>query len=296
MERRWDEPLRALQLLEAEFDRFTRTQPRAPDEGARERIRRLAEEAPALWRASTTTAADRPQVVRLLVDRVVLTVDPDDDRVAVRVEWAGGTVREQTIHREIRGYKNPQSWPRLSARLATLHGRGETPKAIAAILDQQGFRPPKRASRFTAGMVRRLLHELGLRERVSRSLASAAVLSPDERWLHDLARLLAVSPHTLHGWRKRGWMLARQIGGRGGPWAVWADPDRAGPPAGLAGLPAFVGRPGAVGGIAGAGTTSWMTRRPRPDAREAGPVPHTTCFLEGTVPDASRTRCIGSWT
>jgi hypothetical protein len=223
LERRWDEALQALQLLEAEFDRFTRTQPRALDERDRERIRRLAEEAPALWRASTTTAADRRQVVRLLVDRVVLTVDLGDDRVAVRVEWAGGAAGERTIHRPVQGYRNQQSWPALKARLAELHGRGEEPKAIAAMLDHEGFRPPKQASGFTAGMVRRLLHELGLRPRVSRASSSPAVLSPDERWLHDLARALGLSPHTLHGWRKKGWMRARQIGGRGGPWAVWAD-------------------------------------------------------------------------
>lgn len=223
LERRWDEALQALQLLEVEFDRFTRTQPRAPDERDRERIRRLAEEAPALWRASTTTVADRRQVVRLLVDRVVLTVDPGDDRVAVRVEWAGGAVGERTIHRPVQGYRNQQSWPALKARLAELHGRGEEPKAIAAMLDREGFRPPKQASGFTAGMVRRLLHELGLRPRVPRASSSPAVLCPDERWLHDLARALGLSPHTLHGWRKKGWMRARQIGGRGGPWAVWAD-------------------------------------------------------------------------
>jgi hypothetical protein len=178
---------------------------------------------PAVWRAPTTTPADRRQVVRLLVDRVVLSVAPGDDRVAVRVEWAGGAVRERTIHREVQGYKNQQLWASLSARLATLHGRGETPKAIAALLDRDGFRPPKRASQFTAGMVRRLLHELGLRPRVPRSPAAAEALSPDEWWLHDLARVLGLSPHTLHGWRKKGWLQVRQVGGRGGPWVVWAD-------------------------------------------------------------------------
>jgi transposase-like protein len=72
-------------------------------------------------------------------------------------------------------------------------------------------------------MVRRLLHELGLRPRVPRSPASAAVLSPGEWWLHDLARVLGLSPHTLHGWRKTGWLHARQVGDRGGPWAVSGD-------------------------------------------------------------------------
>src|SRR5512135_1451009 len=47
LERRWDETLQAVQQLEAEFDRFSRTQPRLLDEIDRERIRRLAGEAPA---------------------------------------------------------------------------------------------------------------------------------------------------------------------------------------------------------------------------------------------------------
>ena len=72
-------------------------------------------------------------------------------------------------------------------------------------------------------MVRRLLHELGLRPARPRASASAAVLSPGEWWLHDLAQALGLSPHTLHGWRREGWLRARQVGGRGGPWAVWAD-------------------------------------------------------------------------
>jgi transposase-like protein len=71
-------------------------------------------------------------------------------------------------------------------------------------------------------MVRRLLHELGLRPRVPRRAASAEALSPGEWWLHDLARDLGLSPHTLHGWRKKGWVHVRQVGGRGGPWAMWA--------------------------------------------------------------------------
>lgn len=223
LERRWEEALVSVQQVEAEFDRFARTQPRLLGEADRERIRRLAGEVPALWQATSTTPADRRQVVRLLVERVVLTVDQGDDHVAVRVEWAGGAVREQVIHRAVPGYKNQHSYACLCKRLSTLHGRGETPEAIATVLDREGFRPPKRASRFTAGMVRRLLDELGLRPRVPRSPAPAGVLSADERWLHDLARDLALSPHTLHGWRKKGWLHARQVGGRGGPWAVWAN-------------------------------------------------------------------------
>ncbi|WZO96095.1 recombinase family protein [Isosphaeraceae bacterium EP7] len=222
LERRWDEALQAVRKAEEDFNRFLRAQPRLLGPADRERIRRLAAEVPSLWHAPTTTHADRRQIVRLLIDRVVLTVDSDNDHVNVRVEWAGGAVRERTLPREVFGCTKQRQWKPLSCRLAALHGLGETPNVIATILDQEGFRPPKRATRFTGGIVRRLLHELGLRARVPRQTA-AGFLASGEVWLHDLAQTLALSPYTLHGWRKKGWMHTRQLGGRGGPWTVWVD-------------------------------------------------------------------------
>lgn len=96
LERMWDEALREVQRLEAEFERFTRTCPRLLGDADREQMRRLAEEVPALWHAPSTKAADRRQIARLLLERVVLIVDPESDEVAVRVEWAGDAVRERS--------------------------------------------------------------------------------------------------------------------------------------------------------------------------------------------------------
>lgn len=222
LERRWDEALRAVLEAEEELERLLRARPRTLGEADRGRIRRLAAEVPTLWHAPTTTHADRRQIARLLIDRVVLTLDPGGEHIHVRIEWAGGAVCERALPRQVIGYKGQRQWESLSERLAELHGAGETPKLIAAALDRAGFRPPKRATRFTDGMVRRLLHELGLRPRVPRR-TTTGVLSSNEVWLHDLAQTLALSPHTLHGWRRKGWVHSRQLGGRGGPWAVWAD-------------------------------------------------------------------------
>ena len=69
---------------------------------------------------------------------------------------AGGAVRERTLPREGVGYKKQEQSKPLSCRLAALHGLGEAPNVIATILDPEGFRPPKRATRFTGGIVRRL--------------------------------------------------------------------------------------------------------------------------------------------
>jgi DNA invertase Pin-like site-specific DNA recombinase len=221
LEQRWDELLREVVRLEADFDRFNRTQPRPLGEADRDKVRRLAEQVPAVWHAPTTTPADRRQIVRLLVDRVVLTVEPSEERMAVRLEWCGGAVRNETFRRPVQSYRQQRDWPQLSARLATLHEQKQTPAEIAIALNRAGFRPPKRSTVFTAGMVRRLLDNLGLRPRVSRSRTGAEVLAAGERWLHDLASDLGLSPHTLHGWRKKGWLHGRQVGGRGGQWVMW---------------------------------------------------------------------------
>jgi len=223
LERRWDEALQEVQRLEADYDRFARSQPRLLGESDRAQIQRLAEEVPALWYAPTTTAGDRRQIARLLIERVVLTIDPADDRTAVRLEWAGGAAQDHRVRRAVRGYDAQSDWPQLSARLTTLQGEGRTPAVIAATLDEEGFRPPKRAERFTAAMVRRLLDKLGLRPRIARCKGLSDERAAGEWWLHELAKHLGLSPHTLHGWRRKGWLHARQICGRGGPWTVWAD-------------------------------------------------------------------------
>jgi hypothetical protein len=159
----------------------------------------------------------------LRIDRVVRVVDPGDDRIAVRVEWAGGAVREHECRRDVSGYRRPRDWPRLSARLAALYRDGRTPKESAVVLNGEGCRPPRRAGQFTPGVVRRRLDDLGLRVRIPRKPAGEVSLEPGGQWSHETAGVLGLSPHTLHGWRKKGWLHARQVGSRGGPWAVWAD-------------------------------------------------------------------------
>jgi hypothetical protein len=190
---------------------------------ARRRAPAAPRAAAALGHAPSTTAADRRQIARLLLERVVLTVDPASGVAGIRVEWAGGAVREQAIRRAVRSYHDQGDWPRLSARRAALYRRGQTPPRTAAALGQDGFRPPKRSTRFTAGVVRRLLDELGSRPRAPRCTSSGNLPAAGERWLSELASLPGVSPYTPHGWRGKGWLHARRVGGRGSPWAVWVS-------------------------------------------------------------------------
>lgn len=58
------EKLRAQQVLEEQFHRFERQQPRLLSSEEQEAIRRLAADIPALWEAPTTTDAERKEIIR----------------------------------------------------------------------------------------------------------------------------------------------------------------------------------------------------------------------------------------
>src|SRR5439155_13249713 len=85
LERCWEEALQAEARLKEDYDRFLHTLPVPLGAEGRARVRALAEDIPALWRAPTTTAADRKEIVRCLIERVVVQVRPDNEHVAVTI-------------------------------------------------------------------------------------------------------------------------------------------------------------------------------------------------------------------
>ena len=78
LERQWEEALRNHRDLAEEYDRFLKEQPPHLSEDQRARILALSSDLPALWNAPETTAADRKEIIRLVVDRVVVHVRADE--------------------------------------------------------------------------------------------------------------------------------------------------------------------------------------------------------------------------
>jgi Recombinase/Recombinase zinc beta ribbon domain len=93
LERRWEEALKAQRQLDDAYDRFVRSAPAELSDSALSAIRALAADLSAVWSAATTTPADRQRIARLLLERVVVTVDKASERVDVMLHWVGGAVR-----------------------------------------------------------------------------------------------------------------------------------------------------------------------------------------------------------
>ncbi len=87
LEGHWEEALQAEAEVKVEYERFLASQPLPLSVEERAMIRRFSENIPALWHAPTTTAAERQAIVRLLLERVTVSVQGDTEQVDVEVHW-----------------------------------------------------------------------------------------------------------------------------------------------------------------------------------------------------------------
>ena len=153
-----------------------------------------------------------------------MTVEGESDRTEVELHWAGGFVSHHALSRSVQTYEQLANYQELVAHIEQLRTQRKTLIEIAASLNAEGFRPPKRASQFTKGIVSRFLLERQVRRgtRASRS-SNVHCLEAGEWWLADLACELSMPIATLHRWRRVGWVVARKVPAARGQWAIIAD-------------------------------------------------------------------------
>ncbi len=224
LERRWEEALKSQGRLEDEHERWRRTATGRLSADDERMIRSLAGDLPAVWKAATTTPAERQRIARLLIERVEVRVDKSSERVDVELHWVGGLVESQVLSRPVKRYDLQADYPRLVERLRAWCGEGRSAAEIAGRLNAEGFRPPKRAERFTGEMVRRLSWNLDLSHREPHG--SVAGLGRDEYRPAGLARRLGISRDTVRRWLRAGWVTATRD--PEGHHVIWADASELG--------------------------------------------------------------------
>jgi DNA invertase Pin-like site-specific DNA recombinase len=222
LERAWEEKLADQQQLDEEYRRFVNRQPRTLTDEERAAIRRLAADIPALWDAPTTTAADRKEIVRQVVERIVVDAQGRSERVLVAIEWVGGGRTEGEVFRPIARLADLSSYPALCDRLRELTDQGLSAEAIGEHLAVEGFRSARGVPRFRASAVRALRQRLGLSTGRPRA-ARRDGLGPDEWWRAELAQMLGIPAGTLAAWIGRGWVRARRADEPMRRWILWAD-------------------------------------------------------------------------
>lgn len=156
LERQWEEALLAQRTLEEEYHRFQQTQPVPLSAAEQAQIEALAHDLPALWQAPETSVPDRRQVLRLLLQRVVVSAPASSQQMQVQLHWTGGVVTEHQVTRPVRAWKQMRDAAALWQRVHQGQAAGWTSSRIAQELNTAGYRTP-RGKPFTAESVRQLL-------------------------------------------------------------------------------------------------------------------------------------------
>jgi DNA invertase Pin-like site-specific DNA recombinase len=160
LEHQWEEALHTQQILEEDYHRFQQSQPPRLTAAERAQLDRLAHDLPTLWQAPQTSVEDKRQVVRLLVQQVVVWAPASSQQVKVHVHWSGGTVTEHQVQRPVRAWPQLSAWAAVVERVRQGQAAGQTSRQIAEELNAAGQRTP-RGQPFTAASVRQLRRRLG---------------------------------------------------------------------------------------------------------------------------------------
>ena len=220
LEGHWEEALKKQRQVEEDYHRFLARLPATLSEADRQRIRSLSGSVAALWHAPGTTASDRKQIVRCVVERVIVVTDRATELNEVTIVWHGGVTTRHQVARPVGRYEQLKDFRRLTERIKQLHQEGLRLAQIAARLNAKGFAPPRRRGVFTAGTIGSLVRELGLVGELFRD----DLAGKDEWWIPDLAGKLGVIAQKVHYWVKQGWVHSRRTPS-GKHLIVWADKD-----------------------------------------------------------------------
>lgn len=142
LERRWNEQLRQVAELEAEYRREQDRGLSPLTEAEKELLGRLVGDVPALWGAPQTTMADRKHLVRCLIGEVVLQRDgrarATGGMTTIRIGWRSGTWSELQARRPSSGDLAGTPAP-VMERIRTL-AQQHPDEQVAARLNAEGLR------------------------------------------------------------------------------------------------------------------------------------------------------------
>jgi DNA invertase Pin-like site-specific DNA recombinase len=149
LEKDWNEKLAAVEQLEREQTTSPTGVAVRLDPEERQRILGLVEDLPTLWHASTTTATERKQLLRLLLKDVTLTKEATTIRVALR--WQTEVCTSVEVPRPLRSCEARRTETAIVDRIRVL-AADHSDDQIAAELNAEGWKSGCGGS-FTASKV-----------------------------------------------------------------------------------------------------------------------------------------------
>ncbi len=213
LETEWESRLRDLAAAEMELRRREQQRPSTISPEQLKAIERLGSDIRQVWNATTTTDRDRKELLRTLLEEVVLNLKRAEGRAHLTLRWRGGTITLLDIpvpQFKPMGPRTEEDTISLLRRLATLY----PDEVIAGILNRQG-RKTATGDRFTANQVG------SLRRYRDIPRFQAPTTPPDGELvsIRKAAQILGMNTSSIHRWLADGFIAGEQVT-PGAPWQI----------------------------------------------------------------------------
>ena len=212
LERDWEKALAALAETEADLTLREQQRPKTLTEQEREQLLALGADLGRVWAAASTTDRDRKQLLRCLIEEVILDVAREQRQATVTIRWQGAAITELAVAlpRHQPSIRTDEDTIELLQRLAVHYDDG----TIAGILNRQGRRSAT-GERFTTIIVG------GLRRYRNIPAYKPPAEPPDGELLPvgKAAEQLGVAASTLFRWLQAGFIAGEQDT-PGAPWRI----------------------------------------------------------------------------
>lgn len=213
LETEWENRLRDLDAAESELRRREQQRPSAISPEQLKAIQRLGSDIRQVWSATTTTDRDRKELLRALLEEVILNLKRTEGLAQLTLRWRGGafTTLDVSVPRlKPMGPRTDEDTISLLRRLAAFY----PDEVIAGILNRQG-RKTASGERFTANQVGSLRRYRGIpRFQPPVEPPSGEIVS-----IRKAAQILGMNTSSIHRWLADGFIAGEQVT-PGAPWQI----------------------------------------------------------------------------
>lgn len=217
LERAWEESLAALEAAKAELARREQERPRVLSQSERDNLADLGPDLATVWEASTTAPRDRKELLRALIEEVVIKVEREKSSVHITLRWKGGTLSELdlTLPKRKATVRTDEDTVALVRRLAVHY----PDTVIAGILNRQGRRTAH-GHRFETNRVKSLRQHWKIPGFEPKDDPAEGELLN----IRHAAAALGVAPSTIHRLLNDGIIAGEQLT-PGAPWRIRLTDD-----------------------------------------------------------------------
>jgi len=163
---------------------------------------------------------DRKEILRAVIERIVLRVIDQSERVQAEIVWMGGCVTRGVVCRPVQRAEQLSYYAQVCTEIRLGAQEGETVLETVARLNALGWRSP-RGGAWGKQAIQELTCQLGLRRR-RRRRAYGGWDGREGRWgVTPLAREIGMPAGTLMHWVEQGEVAAEQLAS--GRWIIRAE-------------------------------------------------------------------------